>query len=152
MITTDPSNPDLRVTETSGMQKVYLVLSEEERAKGFVRPYRDSYIHRGKKICGKMRATEEGKLGGSCDLCTLPPGHEDGCFAVYRSFSQPEAARIASLPFVGGCGTKTTMGRSISETYARNPSFYGATFCCGCGTHRPLTEFVWDGTDIVVGS
>jgi hypothetical protein len=28
-----------------GMQKNYLVLSEEERAKGFVRPVRRTYIH-----------------------------------------------------------------------------------------------------------
>ena len=31
--------------------EVYLVLSEEERAKGFVRPYRDSYRH---KTCGAV--------------------------------------------------------------------------------------------------
>lgn len=33
----------------TGMQRGYVVLSEEERAKGFVRPYRDSYVH---KVCG----------------------------------------------------------------------------------------------------
>jgi len=29
----------------TGQQKAYVVLTEEERAKGFVRPVRDSYIH-----------------------------------------------------------------------------------------------------------
>jgi hypothetical protein len=34
-----------------GMQKDYLVLSEAERAKGFVRPFRDAYRH---LKCGKI--------------------------------------------------------------------------------------------------
>ena len=34
---------------TTGMQKGYVVLSADERAKGFIRPLRDTYTH---KICG----------------------------------------------------------------------------------------------------
>jgi hypothetical protein len=52
----------------------------------------------------------------------------------------------------GGCGTVTTMGRSLSETYARDPSFYGATFCCGCNRHLPVAEFVWTADGQQVGS
>ena len=38
--------PDHRdIDPGNGMQKGYVVLSDTERAKGFVRPYRDSYIH-----------------------------------------------------------------------------------------------------------
>jgi hypothetical protein len=51
-LTTDPFDPDL----THGIDQVpvpqakkYLILSEEERAKGFIRPLRRSYIH---KTCG----------------------------------------------------------------------------------------------------
>lgn len=83
-----------------GQQEGYVVLAEEERAKGFVRPFRRSYIHE-------------------------------------------------------KCGTMTTMGTTIAETYARDPSFYGATFCCGCHRHFPVGqngEFVWEGTDIKVGT
>lgn len=36
---------------SSGQQKAYVVLSERERAKGFVRPYRDAYRH---LTCGKI--------------------------------------------------------------------------------------------------
>jgi hypothetical protein len=46
-----------------------------------------------------------------------------------------------------GCGTKTTMGQALSETYARDPGFYSGTFCCGCSTHLPVGpdgEFVWE--------
>ena len=46
------------------------------------------------------------------------------------------------------CGTVTKMGQAIAETYARQPSFYGATFCASCGVHRPVGkdgEFYWDG-------
>jgi hypothetical protein len=44
------------------------------------------------------------------------------------------------------CGTVTTMGRAIAETYARDPKFYGGTFCVGCRDHFPVGpdgEFVW---------
>lgn len=51
-----------------------------------------------------------------------------------------------------GCGTTTTMPRAIAETYARQPNFYGSTFCVHCSMHRPVAEFDWDGTNQVVGS
>ena len=47
------------------------------------------------------------------------------------------------------------MGLAIAETYARDPSFYGGTYCAGCQTHLPVGpkgEFVWDGTDERVGT
>jgi hypothetical protein len=54
------------------------------------------------------------------------------------------------------CTSVTTMGVELAETYARDPSFYGATYCCGCRMHRPVTEFTWmvNGVDtgIVVGT
>lgn len=34
-------------TEEEGQHKSYIILCEEERAKGFVRPFRDKYIHVG---------------------------------------------------------------------------------------------------------
>lgn len=93
-----PVTPEHReINPTTGQQKGYVVMSEEERKKGFVRPLRRSYRH---------------------------------------------------LP----CGTVTTMGIAIAETYARDPKFYGGTFCCGCRTHFPLDQFVWEGTNEMVGS
>lgn len=44
-ITDNPDDPGLHTLEESGMHNTYLVLSEEERAKGFVRPLRSAYIH-----------------------------------------------------------------------------------------------------------
>lgn len=51
------------------------------------------------------------------------------------------------------CGAVTTMAREIAETYAANPSFYGATMCVRCRAHFPVGpngEFVWidDGTKV----
>lgn len=93
-----PVTPDHReIDPKTGMQKGYVVLSEEERAKGFIRPYRDSYVHK-------------------------------------------------------TCGTTTWMSRPIAETYARDPFFYGGTYCIGCKTHFPLDQFVWAGTNEQVGS
>ncbi len=39
------------IDSKTGQQKGYVVLSEEERAKGFVRPVRQSYIH---EKCGAL--------------------------------------------------------------------------------------------------
>ena len=104
MLTDDRNDPALRVTGANGMQLKYLVLSEQERAQGFVRPVRQSYQH-------------------------------------------------------DTCGVITTMGLALAETYARQPDFYGATFCAKCRSHFPVGEygqFVWvEGgqiTDLKVGT
>ncbi len=44
------------------------------------------------------------------------------------------------------------MGRALSETYAREPSFYGATYCCHCRMHKAVGEFVWTADGERVGS
>jgi hypothetical protein len=108
-LTTDRNDPGLREVRPDGQQVKYLVLSEEERAKGFVRPVRTKYLH--------LR-----------------------------------------------CGAVTSMGLALSETYARNPKFYGATFCCRCGDHHYLRDarpeakaiddwaFLWEPDGDPVGS
>lgn len=53
------------------------------------------------------------------------------------------------------CGTATRMSEPIAETYARNPKFYGATFCVHCKEHFPVGkfgEFVWENTNEKVGT
>ncbi len=83
-----------------GQQAAYIVLTEQERAKGFVRPVRQSYLHL-------------------------------------------------------KCGKTTRMHSSIAETYARDPLFYSHTWCSWCRNHLPVGadgEFVWDGTDVKVGT
>lgn len=105
--TNDPQDPRLSHGVDDApvpMAEVYLVLSDQDRLRGFVRPLRLSYVH-------------------SKDL--------------------------------GGCGTVTQMGQSIAETYARDPFFYGATYCAGCFRHRPVGvagEFRWAGSDEKVGT
>ena len=79
------------------------MLSDEERAKGFVRPVRRTYVH----VRG---ITQQGR-------------------------SQHPTA---------GCGAATTMSVPLAETYARDPKFYGATYCVGCHMHLPVSEFDWD--------
>jgi hypothetical protein len=44
-LTTDRTDPGLRRIRADGQQETYLVLSDEERAKGFVRPVRTKYTH-----------------------------------------------------------------------------------------------------------
>ena len=55
-----------------------------------------------------------------------------------------EAARTSP-----GCGGATTMGVRLAETYAADPSFYGATYCVKCMAHRPVAEFVWEDGSVV---
>lgn len=50
------------------------------------------------------------------------------------------------------CRGVTTMGRSLSETYARDPKFYSHTFCVNCNKHLPVEEFVWTADGQQVGS
>lgn len=102
----------------TGQHSSYIVLCEEERQQGFVRPYRDRYRH-----LGREETTDDPKFGGGTRLIR-----------------------------VGGCGAVTTMGQSLSETYARDPKFYGATFCVGCNAHFPVDQFVWTADGQQVGS
>jgi hypothetical protein len=104
MSTTDnPEDPRLTHgpdSEPTGQAPVYLVLSETDRAGGFVRPVRESYTHT-------------------------------------------------------TCGASTRMNRAIAETYARNPGFYGSTYCTSCRMHRPVGadgEFLWDADGSKVGT
>lgn len=82
---------------SDGQHADHWILSDEERAKGFVRPVRRTYVHE-------------------------------------------------------VCGVATTMPAPIAQTYAREPSFYGSTFCCGCKGYFRVGEagdFVWDdGTKV----
>lgn len=104
------------INPATGQQKDYVVLCPTERAKGFVRPVRQNYVHIG----------------------VVPEG--ETLEYPYRKV------------YPKGCGTRTTMSLSIAETYARDPKFYSGTFCCSCREHRPLNEFVWEGTTEQVGS
>lgn len=154
-LTTDRTDPALHEKEPSGMNKKYLVLSEEERRKGFQRPVRRSYVHVGIGAPqGELRdltPAERERYEGRTDWAryeAYPKDHPSGMLGRY--WSQADLDRVGK-----GCGTLTTMGQALSETYARQPGFYGATFCCGCGTHLPVGhdgEFVWEGTDERVGT
>jgi hypothetical protein len=91
-LTTDPKHPDLgRGSDEKPVEqnKVYLVLSADDLAKGFVKPFRSSYKHL-------------------------------------------------------TCSTTTKMAHEIAATYARDPWFYGSTYCVHCCMHRPLSEFIWE--------
>jgi hypothetical protein len=136
--------------DASGQHEAYWVLTAEERAKGFVRPVRRSYQHVGQRPAHPVRPlNDEEKNHRELD--------KKFGYVAFEEYAQPEGAVTgrywtqAQLD-ARACGTVTTMGLAIAETYARDPKFYGATFCCGCGKHLPVAEFVWDGTDERVGS
>ena len=59
--------------------------------------------------------------------------------------------RPVRTKYIHKCGAETVMAEALAETYARDPKFYGGTFCVGCGDHFPVAEFVWSDTDPTVG-
>lgn len=147
-ITDDPNHPGINVPTASGQNETYLVLSEAERAKGFVRPYRDSYKHVGappKYPLFDLTDEQKARVGGGNSYVKFEKYPPERGPALGRYWTAAELARK-------GCGAVTTMGRLLSETYARQPSFYGSTFCVGCGAHHEVAEFVWTADGQVVGS
>ena len=141
-------NPD------SGQQKGYVVLTAEERAKGFVRPVRRSYQHvgaAGPKNPLRDLTDEEKQRYAEYGYVKYETYPRDG-----KSSSLGRFWTQAALDKIGkGCGAVTTMGQALAETYARDPSFYSGTFCVGCRAHFPVGangEFVWDGSDERVGT
>jgi len=138
----------------TGMHESYWVLSPEERAKGFVRPVRRSYRHVGRSVCGKPCTLDD--RPGRLYVCGAEPGHEGECdITWFEVKDQAEQEKIGRAQARGGCGTVTTMGTALAETYARDPKYYGATFCCACGTHPMVGadgEFVWEWTTGRVGT
>ena len=152
-LTTDPADPRLghgADDKPVPQNAVYLVLSEEERAKGFVRPVRTAYRHVGlrPKYALQPLTDEQHERFNS-------PGHDP--YVKYEPYPESEAPSLGRFWTqkdldTKGCGTVTTMGRVLSETYARDPHFYGSTYCVHCSMHKPVAEFVWDVDGERVGS
>lgn len=154
-----PVNPDdapvpNSATRPDGQHVDHWVLCETERAKGFVRPVRNSYVHvgpPGPKFPLIDLTDEQTRLFGEEDYVKFEPyplGHHGS--ATGRFWKQEQLNKIDK-----GCGCKTSMPNAIAETYARSPGYYGTTFCCGCGDYLKVGkdgEFVWDGTDERVGT
>lgn len=119
-----PVTPDHKDLRPDGQQKGYVVLSAEERAKGFVRPVRRSYCHVGIRPQYPVR-----------DLTPDEVERHGDKYAKFEPYPESESPRVGRYwtaeQLRSGCRTVTTMGLSIAETYARQPSFYGGTFCCG---------------------
>ena len=133
------------IDPATGMQKGYVVLSDEERAKGFVRPVRRSYVHVGRRPKYPIRNL------------TAEEAERHGRYGYVKFEEYPEGSRERELGGVGrfwtqreltsGCGAVTTMGLALAETYARDPKFYGGTFCATCRAHFPVGadgEFDWN--------
>lgn len=168
MLTTDRNDPNLHEKEENGQNKAYLVMTDEEIKAGFVRPVRRTYVHVGRKYygfkpfenpeyidgkeyVGVLASHESYKDNGKVYVGTLLINDSNGNYVGGRFATQEEVDQFNKTGRVGGCGVATTMNQVIAETYAANPKFYGATFCVGCGTHLPVSEFSWeDGT--IVGS
>lgn len=134
----------------TGLQKGYIVLAEEERAKGFVRPVRREYKHVGVRPKYPLRdltAEEKERYDRFKYVKYEAYPTEDGVPGLGRFWTEQQLK--------SGCGGVTTMSQAIAETYARDPKFYGATFCCICQAHFRVGadgEFVWLDDNSRVGT
>jgi len=161
-LTTDRNHPGVNKPKGEGEQnESYLVLSEEERSKGFVRPYRNTYVHVGRNITNHWKSihrllTEEetSKFTDRKYVAVMTVLTDDeGKFMGGAYVTKEQLEKWKKGEREGGCGCSTTMVREIAETYARNPSFYGATWCMCCKEHIDVGEFIWDdGSNETVGS
>ncbi len=131
------------IDPVTGQHLAYWVLSEEERQGGFVRPIRKKYIHGGVRPKYPRRdLTEEEKArwkdAGYISFEAYPPEspESDGGLKPGRFWTQQ---RLST-----GCGTGTTMGKALAETWAKKIDFYGATFCFHCNNHFLVEEFQWE--------
>lgn len=146
-LTTDKNDPQLHEAQENGQNKTYLILSDEEKAKGFVRPVRVSYKHVGKDIdiTNMEELSQEDIDSGKGEI-----------YVGYVRYNDPDSPLVGRYvrheDLKKGCGSITTMNQQIAETYARDPQFYGSTFCVGCNAHIVVEEFVWVGTNEKVGS
>lgn len=146
-LVTDPTDPRLGHgvdAEPIPQHSAYLVLSDEERAKGFVRPVRRSYIHVGppgpQYPLRPLTEKERELWGDKYPYFEEYPDSENSA-ATGRFWTQEQLDAVDQ-----GCGSITRMSQAIAETYARQPHFYGATYCCGCQKHLEVGvrgEFVW---------
>jgi hypothetical protein len=154
-LTTDVSDTRLgRGVNTSPVSQsaVYLVLSEDEIAKGFTRPYRDEYKHVGSRPTYSLRDLTEEEI----DLWVTPDDGDETFvkFEQYPDIKNPSTGRFWTRGELEkpACNAVTSMARQLSETYAVNPKFYGSTYCVGCSMHRPVGEFIWVADGETVGS
>jgi len=76
------------------------------------------------------------------------PNGQMKCYLVLDDGRRKDLLRPVRRKYIHSvCGAVTIMNQKIAETYAADPSFYGATFCSTCGSHFPVGEngqFVWD--------
>lgn len=147
----DASVPD-PARRPDGQHVDHWVLDEAERAKGFVRPVRLSYVHVGPPgpKYPLRDLTDEEKQRWSGEPYVKYEPYPEGSHGLGRLWTQAQLDKVDN-----GCGTKTSMPLAIAETYARQPGYYGSTFCCGCRDYLKVGrdgEFVWDGTTERVGA
>lgn len=129
----------------TGQYGAYWILSEAERKGGFVRPVRTKYIHVGirPKYPTRELTPEEHQA------------YDHYGYVLHEAYPEgsPEANEgktgryWTAAMLKSGCGKATSMARELAETYAKQPDYYGGTFCFHCNDHLPVGadgEFTWE--------
>lgn len=141
-LTSDRNDPRLGHINERGLQEAYLIDGRDDDE--FVRPIRTAYKHIGSpgpEYPLRDLTEEEHERYDQYGYVKFEPYPQDGKNVLGQYWTQDRLDKIGK-----GCGVVTTMHQKLAETYAREPKFYGATYCAGCRTHLPVGksgEFVW---------
>lgn len=85
--------PEHTNLKPNGQQQGYVVLAEEERAKGFVRPVRNSYIH---QKCGGLT-----RMGQTiAETYARDPSFYNGTFCVHCGYHYPLVDKDGNRAFL----------------------------------------------------
>lgn len=125
----------------------HFVLCPADLAKGYVEPYRESYLHVGPPGPTHPLVDVDAAYRAALDYELDPDwvkfeAYPEGSHGRGKYWTQNQLDKAGK-----GCGTLTRMPRACAETYAAQPGYYGSTFCCGCNAYFPVGrdgEFVWD--------
>ncbi len=129
----------------TGQHGAYWILSEVERARGFVRPVRFKYVHVGTRPKHPLRElTEEERIRYRANGYVKYEEYPEGDVLAGRYWTNEQLSN--------GCGAETRMSSDIAETWARDVHYYIRTMCIRCKNHFPVNEFVWEGTNEVLGT
>lgn len=134
-----------------GQYADHWVMPAGERAgKPYARPVRYTYVHVGppgpkfevRELTEKQRRlfVHQSDEHPYVKFEPYPTGYKGS--STGRFWTQQQLDKVGK-----GCGVQTRMPPLCAETYAKDPGYYGSTFCCGCNEYLPVGadgEFVWD--------
>lgn len=120
-LTTNRNDPGINKEKPNGQYETYLILSDDERAKGFIRPVRTKYIHVGKKA-----ESNNALRSGGCGVVTtmaLPIAEDMAHWPIRElyGYCQDLGVNLSKLKAINSHRTKiiNSWKRRDTQTFRR---------------------------------